>query len=115
MVVDEASNIIFSDGKIGQSIYVQEFGGIKTDGTVSVVNNPTSFIIIASGLQATTYFIIDGVEYSVSSSTLGFGNNSQETLITPVFPLGTYTYEFRVFNSASGVGGDANGGVGEND
>ncbi|MBA6316658.1 DUF5011 domain-containing protein [Cellulophaga baltica] len=114
VVVDEASNIIFSDGKIAQSIYVQEFGGIQTQGTVTVVNNPSSFIIRASGLQATTYFIIDGVEYSVSSSTLGFGDNSQETFITPIFPLGTYTYELRVFNSASGVGGDASGGVGEN-
>jgi hypothetical protein len=114
VVVEEPSNIIFSDGKIAQSIYVQEFGGIQTQGTVTVVNNPSSFIIRASGLQATTYFVIDGVEYSVSSSTLGLGNNSQETLVTPVFPLGTYTYEFRVFNGASGVGGDASGGVGEN-
>ncbi|QXP53517.1 immunoglobulin-like domain-containing protein [Cellulophaga sp. HaHa_2_1] len=114
VVVEEPSNIIFSDGKIAQSIYVQEFGGIQTQGTVTVVNNPSSFIIRASGLQATTYFVIDGVEYSVSSSTLGLGNNSQETLTTPVFPLGTYTYELRVFNGASGVGGDASGGVGEN-
>ncbi|ADV47419.1 PKD domain containing protein [Cellulophaga algicola DSM 14237] len=110
VVVDEASNIIFSDGKIILSLYKTDYGSLKIQGVVSVVNNPTSFIIEAKDLLMSSIFTINGQEYSVSTTF----SNPNSFITTPIFPIGDYTYEFEIFNHISGGVSEVNGTVSEN-
>ncbi|WP_282133725.1 DUF5011 domain-containing protein [Cellulophaga baltica] len=110
VIVEEPSNIIFSDGKIILSLYKTDYGSLKVQGVVSVVNKPTSFIIEAKDLLMSSIFTINGQEYSVSTTF----SNPNSFITTPIFPIGDYTYEFEIFNEISGGVSEANGTVSEN-